>query len=149
MFGSLETAFVLLQFASTWFMIGLIWLIQRVQYPLMQRVSSDEFSTYQSQHQTRIATIVMPAMLCEGASWACLWWFVEDDVLTGLQACGGLLLAIIWISTFYIQVPIHQRLLEIKDTDLLERLVRTNWIRTAAWTIRGGLVAVHVYLLKL
>lgn len=91
----------------------------------------------------------MPAMLCEGASWACLWWFVEDDVLTGLQACGGLLLAIIWISTFYIQVPIHQRLLEIKDTDLLERLVRTNWIRTAAWTIRGGLVAVHVYLLKL
>ena len=53
------------------------------------------------------------------------------------------LLAVIWLSTALIQVPLHQRLGGGFDAEVHSRLVTSNWIRTVAWTLRG-LLAVHL-----
>jgi len=50
------------------------------------------------------------------------------------------LLAVIWVSTPTLQGPGHQQLTKKFDPALWRRLVRTNWIRTAAWTARGILL---------
>jgi hypothetical protein len=56
------------------------------------------------------------------------WW---------LALLGLLLVVVIWVSTAYVQVPCHKALDDRLDATVVNRLVRTNWIRTLAWTARG------------
>lgn len=126
---------------ATWYLIGLCWLIQRVQYPLMGRVGVEHFADYEQQHVRRIGPLVAPAMLLELATGGLL-------LVRSLAEAGGslvlysavALLAPIWLSTFLLQVPLHRRLERGFDPDAHAALVRTNWIRTLAWTARGLLL---------
>ena len=54
-----------LHVASVWFMTGLIWLIQLVHYPLMDRIPPDGFIEFHQSHSFRITWIVAPVMLLE------------------------------------------------------------------------------------
>jgi hypothetical protein len=48
------------------------------------------------------------------------------------------LVAVIWAATFFVIVPIHERLGTAGfDATLHSRLVAWNWVRTIAWTVRG------------
>jgi hypothetical protein len=51
------------------------------------------------------------------------------------------LLAAVWITTALVQVPLHRRLSAGYDEPTGRRLVRTNWVRTALWSLRGLVVA--------
>jgi hypothetical protein len=50
------------------------------------------------------------------------------------------LVLVVWLSTFLLQVPGHNRLKNGKDRILIRRLVATNWIRTAAWSLKALIV---------
>ena len=51
----------------------------------------------------------------------------------GLDAA---LVAVAWVATFALAVPLHDRLQAAgPDPALFGRLVATNWVRTAAWTL--------------
>ena len=52
---------------------------------------------------------------------------------------GLAVLALIWVSTFAVQVPLHARLASGFDRAVWHRLVVTNWLRTLAWTVRAGI----------
>ncbi len=122
---------------ATLFMTGLIWFVQLVHYPLMHMVDADRFGGFEKQHQRRITWIVGPAMLTEGAT-AVAWLVIRPgDVLVWTSV--GLLL-IIWLSTALQQVPEHRRLEDRFDGDAHRRLVRTNWVRTIAWSLRSVIV---------
>lgn len=54
--------------------------------------------------------------------------------------CGAVLLALIWWSTVFLQVPQHTSLASGFNTLTHETLVRSNWLRTAAWSARGVLM---------
>ena len=41
-----------------------------------------------------------------------------------------------------LQVPRHQTLATSFDAGTHRALVRTNWIRSVAWSVRGGLMAI-------
>ena len=43
--------------ASTWFMIGLIWFVQIVHYPLFVYVGSKEFRTFHENHKILITPV--------------------------------------------------------------------------------------------
>ena len=134
-------AILIAHVASTWFLVGLCWLVQRVQYPLMAQVGTDGFAAYEAAHVARISPVVAPPMVVE--------------LVTGfaLAAIGGAafrhplflvslgLLAAIWISTFALQVPLHGRLAAGFDAEAHASLVASNWLRTLAWTARGAIVA--------
>jgi hypothetical protein len=51
---------------------------------------------------------------------------------------GLALLAVVWLSTFLLQVPCHRRLERGFDAAAASRLVATNWIRTIAWSLRAA-----------
>ena len=53
---------------------------------------------------------------------------------------GLTLVAVLWISTGLLQVPLHQTLGGGFDAVAHQRLVATNWIRTVAWGLRATLV---------
>ena len=133
-------ALLLLHFAATWYLVGLCWLIQRVQYPLMDQVGRANYAAYEQAHVSRIGPVVAPVMLIELATG--LWLVFEGDPMfrsTSFLVAMGVLIAI-WVSTFLVQVPLHDRLVGGFDVAAHASLVSTNWIRTIGWTIRGALL---------
>jgi hypothetical protein len=136
------SAAVWINLGSTLYLLGLIWCIQVVHYPLMNRVDSDRFCEFHRQHGLRITLVVVAPMLVELASAAVLAVWVPKGVDSVLPAIGLVLVVVIWISTFAIQVPLHRRLACGFDTIAHRRLVNSNWLRTAAWSLRAVVVLV-------
>lgn len=125
---------------STWFMVGLIWLIQIVHYPLFARVGRERFATYASTHTRLVSWVVGPPMLVEAASAAALLLWTPTGAWLACWG-GALLLMAVWASTALLQVPAHAHLQKGFDGAVCEGLVRSNWIRTGAWTLRGLVAA--------
>lgn len=117
--------------AATLFMVGVIWFVQAVHYPLMAGLPA----TYARDHAQRTGRLLGPVMLCELLTAAALAWALPD----GARLAGLALLLAIWASTWGVQVPCHRRLAAGFDPDAHRRLVATNWARTALWTARGAL----------
>lgn len=124
---------------STLMLVGLIWVIQLVHYPLFGRVGTVEFAAYEQDHQRRITWIVAPLMLLEAGTAIAMPLIVDGTELRTIAYVGIGLLAVNWLSTALLQVPCHTRLSEQFDVATHRRLVNTNWIRTAAWSLRGGI----------
>lgn len=136
------SAMVWINLGSTLYLLGLIWCIQVVHYPLMNRVGPDEFREFHHQHGLRISLVVVVPMLVELASSAALAVWVPEGVDPVLPVIGLVLVVAIWISTFAAQVPAHRRLAQGFDTFAHRRLVTSNWLRTAAWSLRAVVVLV-------
>ncbi len=132
----LELILLLVHGATAWAMLGLIWWVQLVHYPLFSRVAPDHFQMYQAEHMRRAGWVVAPLMSLEAASGGGLAvrGFLQREPLFGFAAA---LLVLAWAATFAIQVPAHRKLLRGLDLRVLRRLVQSNWIRTIAWTVRG------------
>lgn len=137
---NLVAALVLIQVGATWALVGLIWFVQLVHYPLMAAVGGEGFTRYQAAHVQRTSWVVVPLMLLEAASSLALIFVSSPLVHPGEATLGLGLLAGVWTSTFFLQVPLHERLAEGFDPRGHRSLVRTNWIRTALWSARGVLV---------
>lgn len=131
---------VLTQIASTWTMVGLIWFVQIVHYPLFDRVGDAGFQTYEQVHQRLTTWVVAPLMFAELITAGLLLWFRPIGVPGWLLWLGAGLVVVNWASTAFIQVPLHTKLLEGFDQEAYERLVSTNWLRTIAWSLRGLIV---------
>jgi len=126
--------------ASTWAMAGLIWFIQLVHYPAYRQVNAD-FAAFQFRSPARTGLVVGPLMATELATAFLLLWRNPPGVASVALWTGAALIALCWASTLLLQVPIHLRLTIKRDDKTIERLIRTNWLRTIAWTIRGIIVA--------
>lgn len=130
--------------ACTWFMVGLIWIVQVVHYPLFGMVGREGYRAYQRAHQQRISVVVLPVMFAELA--LCAWIALSPPAgLAGWMSWTGAgLLALVWLSTFVLQVPQHRRLEDGFDERAHALLVGTNWVRTLAWSLRGVLALVMI-----
>ena len=127
------------QLVATLTMCGLIWFVQIVHYPLMAQVDSAEFTAYERLHQARTSLVVAGPMLAELAAAVGLFWYRPSDVPMAALIIGAVLVAVIWASTIVWQMPAHRALEQGFDAAAHRRLVRTNWVRTVAWTLRGAL----------
>lgn len=137
-----KTLLLLAHLGATWAMTGLIWFVQIVHYPLLARLGDAYFLPYHRLHCERTGWIVAPLMGGELVSAVALV-FVTPAGPGRLAAWAGLaLVGLLWASTALVQIPLHNRLAAIgPDPAALAALVRTNWLRTAAWTVRAVLVA--------
>ncbi len=120
---------------TTLFMTGLIWFVQIVHYPLFKLVGSGNFINYERTHMRRTGWVVGIPMLAELGLAAILAWSQGGT----LAWCGLGLLGVIWGTTALVQAPVHRRLAEGFDPAAHRRLVRGNWIRTIAWSLRGAI----------
>jgi len=128
---------LLLHCAATLAMVGLIWFVQVVHYPLFSSVGQSPFPEYERLHQKRTTLVVAPLMLIEALTATLILTTDLSPSARDLAWIGWVLLLLIWLSTAFLQVPLHRRLAEGYDPLAVRRLVRTNWSRTIAWTLRG------------
>ena len=135
-------AVLLTQLAATLAMTGLIWFVQVVHYPLFARVGAAGFIEYEAAHATRTGWVVAPLMVAELATAVLLLSpRLRPAPISAASAWFGVaLVAVLWISTALVQVPLHNRLGAGYSAHAAARLVATNWVRTTAWTARSGLV---------
>lgn len=131
-----DSSALLLQAAATWYLVGLIWFVQVNHYPLFNRVGEQAFCQYEAAHQRRTTPVVLPPMAVELAASLYLVTFPPSGSLA-IPLVGLGLVALIWASTFLIQVPLHTKLGAGFDQRSYLLLVRTNWLRTLAWSARG------------
>ena len=129
--------------AVSWGLVVLIWLVQLIVYPGFQRISEEAFVSCHRWYVKRIAVVVLPLMILELALTA--WWVLASRYSTA-SVLSSLFVFIIWLSTFTLQIPIHNRLKTGKEDRLIRRLLATNWIRTAAWSLKAGAVTIHTII---
>ena len=123
-------------------MVGLIWFVQVVHYPLFDRISGEASIQYAAEHQRRTAWVVGLPMLVEGIT--TLWLFFDPINGRLLPLLGGLVLMKIHLSTVFLQVPLHKKLSQGYEREVVRKLVATNWVRTIGWTIRAAIAVAIV-----
>lgn len=133
------TALLLANAAATWAMVGVIWFVQLVHYPLFAAYAGGDFRATMAAHQRRTGWVVAPLMVAELVTTLALL-----AVTPGWPTAAGAVCVGVWgLSTAVVQVPLHGRLARDGfDPAVVRRLVRTNWVRTAAWTAHGLACAV-------
>ena len=133
-------AILLVQLATTLPLVGLIWFVQVVAYPLFARVAPTDFPAYHEAHARLITYVVAPLMLVElFGTMAWLIWPL-DEVPRAVAWIGAALAVTAWAVTIFVSVPQHTILAGGFDARAFDVLIATNWSRTVAWTVRGGIL---------
>jgi len=131
---------VLSNLAATLVMVGVVWFVQIVHYPLYTRINSDAFPHYEVEHVNRITFLVGPAMFIEAGTALLLLLSRPPGVPMWVLLFGLALVGIIWGITVFMNVPQHNQLSFQFDAEVHRSLLATNWIRTIAWSVRGVLM---------
>jgi hypothetical protein len=126
--------------AATLFMVGVIWFVQLVHYPLFARVGRPGFAAYSGSHTRLTGLVVGPPMLLEAATAVALVVWTPPGISVPLVWAGLILVAGIWLSTAFLQSPRHTTLGRGFDPSAHRFLVTSNWLRTVLWSLRGLVV---------
>ena len=130
---------------STLVLVGVIWTVQVVHYPLMALVGEDRFVAYAAAHSPRMAAVVMVPWTVQGVTTLGFLVMRPAGVPMGLVLAAAAAAAVPVIVTVVASVPAHLALGSGFDPSVHRRLVRTNWIRTIAWTTHAP-IAVAILL---
>jgi hypothetical protein len=126
--------------AATLFMVGLIWTIHVVHYPLFANVGESTYVTFQSEHVNRIGKLLFLPWLIEGITLlgVLILAFLghRRDLrlpafLNGFGMAIALLISGVWSA------PAHGKLADGFDADIHNQLMNANLVRTLAWTLCG------------
>ena len=130
----------LLNLVLAFIAVGLIWTIQLVHYPSMRFIPKERFVEYHNFHSIRISFLAVPLMVAELGTSLILFYQNYNNAIQTIFLINLVIVALIWLSTFLIQVPLHNALSKEKQSEKLSKLICTNWIRTILWTARSILM---------
>ncbi len=135
---------LLVQAFASLSLVGLIWTIQIVHYPLFDHVDPSKWVEFHQSHSARISVVVGPMMAAEGLT--ALWLLIRRPAsISPLLTWGGaVLVAVVLGATVSVSVPFHHRLGKRFSADAHRQLVLTNWVRTIGWTMRGVIACLMI-----
>lgn len=137
-----ENLALVLNLVASCVMVGVIWFVQIVHYPLLSVVPVESAVSVAVEHQRRTGYVVGLPMAVEGVTTLILLWKTPDDVTWWLPWIAAIFLAVALGCTIFLSVPRHERMASKPDAQVGRELVLTNWPRTIAWTARGVLTTV-------
>ena len=115
-------------------MVGVSLITLFVTYPSFKLIKSSLFSEFHKSYTNKMLFIVAPVMILELISSFFLVIFDISDNNTEIGLLISLLL--IWFLTFFIIVPIHNKLTVNYNKDLNQKLIKFNGLRTIFWIIK-------------
>jgi heme exporter protein D len=137
--SGITSVLVTTHLVSTLFLVGMIWTVQLVHYPLMALVGPEHFANYEAAHAPRMAAVVMVPWALQGITVAGLLLAVPDGVAASLVWGAAVTALVPVVVTATTSVPAHRRLTSGFDARTHRRLVASNWIRTVGWTGHGAI----------
>ncbi len=126
--------------AATMFMVGLIWTIHYVHYPLFAYVGESTYVSFQAAHVERIGRLLFVPWLTEGITLIgiLLLAFLGDRKAWRVPAViNGAAMAIVLVISGFWSAPAHAKLADGFDKSVHDQLMTANLIRTLAWTVCG------------
>lgn len=130
---------VIAHVAATLFMVGLIWTIHVVHYPLFADVGASSYVDYQAAHVERIGIVLAFPWLLEGLTLlGVLALAVERRDLRIPALIGAIAMATVLVISGLWSAPAHGELADGFDAAVHDRLMTANLVRTLAWTVCGA-----------
>ena len=132
---------IVIHTAATMFMVGLIWTIHYVHYPLFALVGESTYVSFQAEHVERIGKLLFVPWLTEGIT---LLGVLALAFLGGRKAfrvpavINGAAMAVVLVISGFWSAPAHAKLADGFDKSIHDQLMTANLIRTLAWTVCGA-----------
>ena len=121
-------------------MVGLIWTIHLLHYPLFEYVGDETYVAFQQEHVDRIGMLLFIPWLTEGLTLlgilALAFVGGRRDLLLPSVVNGAAMGVVLVISGFW-SAPAHGELSDGFDAAVHDRLMNANLVRTLAWTVCG------------
>ena len=117
--------YILLNIIINSILVGVILMTQFINYPLFKSIKSD-FTNYHKKYTERMGYVVAPLMVIELILVTYIILHHKENLFVIFIF---LLTIIIWASTFFIQVPIHNTLSKKKEKNKIIKLNKSNYIR--------------------
>ena len=121
---------ITLNVAVSWGLLLLIWLVQVIIYPSFRSIPNKAFVHYHRWYVVRIGLFVFPLMMAEIVL---IYYFTRTYHLNLYVALGVVMIVVVWLSTIFIQVPMHRKISKEKNNVLIEKLIKTNWRDCLLW----------------
>ena len=131
---------VFVHLAATWFMVGLIWTIHFVHYPLFAEVGEATYVAYQAAHVDRIGKILLVPWAVEGIAAAAILFTAlatRDRRVLPPAVIGAVAMGVVLLVSGFWSAPAHGELADGFDPEVHDRLMNADLVRTLAWTVRG------------
>lgn len=115
---------------------SVLWVVQLVVYPAFKFIEPDRFAGWHYRYTGAITWVVAPLILLQTAGVGVRLIFLERPDLLWLTECSATAMA--WAVTGFVSVPLHAKLQKQRDEQVMKTLVRSNWWRTAAWSVSAA-----------
>ena len=125
--------------AATWAMVGIVWFVQVVHYPMLRHAAGPAFPGVAAEHARRTGRLVAPLMAAEALSALVLLIVRPDGVPLWAAMLAAALLVGVWAMTALVQVPHrdHARHRRV-DLRLLELNPQLAEFRLGLFALRRG-----------
>lgn len=127
-------------------MVGVIWFVQIVHYPLYKKIK-EGFPSYERMHLRYASYLLSPVLIVELITALFVVGCASPGEMAELAAYNLIILILIWITTLLFQISQHQKLAIKFSLHQHKMLLMSNWIRVVLWSARGVLVALMLDLL--
>ena len=126
--------------AATLFMVGLIWTIHYVHYPLFAYVGETTYVDFQDAHVERIGRLLLAPWLIEAVTLAgvlALAFVGGYKTLRVPAIVNGAAMAVVLVISGFWSAPAHGKLAKGFDSSVHQQLMTANLIRSLAWSVCG------------
>ena len=109
-----------------------IWIVQLIIYPAFHNINQHAFLSWHHNYMGKISLIIAPLMIAQA-----IIIITQCIKLGSIYSYLSLIfMMLVWIITYFYSVPCHNKLQSIGyDTETINILINTNWIRTISWTL--------------
>ena len=140
-----ELGIIAVHALSTWFMVGMIWTVHIVHYPLFAFVGNETYEDFQAKHVDVIGRLLVAPWLVEGLSALTLLLCLSGS-LRKFAVIGALLMLSIMALSAFVSAPAHGELANGFDLEVHSDLMLGNLIRSILWTARGCVAAAILWV---
>ena len=132
-----------IQIVCNSYLVSLVIMTQFITYPTFLDIDKDKFSDYHRKYVNNISFIVAPVMLIELFTLSLIAYFSSEFLIIK----SLFLLLVIWLTTFFIMIPSHNRISKSFNIKEIKSLINYNWLRTILWSFKL-LVIIFLYYEK-
>ena len=125
----MEQLFLKINIYSNIYLIAISLTAQLIIYPSFKNYDNSNFKSFHSSYTKKMFFIVGPIMIIELLSTSYL-------VIKNTFLFPSTIVALIWLTTFFLIVPVHNSLNSAFSIRTHKKLLRLNIVRTSFWVLK-------------